>query len=80
MQSETQQKQLQKVMHCAQLRLEPLALYAAYSSEITKLSGGVPLELKLSDPMVLVGLLIGGMIPFLFASFLMGAVEELPQQ
>jgi len=54
--------------------LGALALYAAYSSEITKLSGGVPLELKLSDPMVLVGLLIGGMIPFLFASFLMGAV------
>jgi len=54
--------------------LGALALYAAYSSEITKLSGGIPLELKLSDPMVLVGLLIGGMIPFLFASFLMGAV------
>jgi K(+)-stimulated pyrophosphate-energized sodium pump len=54
--------------------LGALALYSAYSSEITKLSGGVPLELKLSDPMVLVGLLIGGMIPFLFASFLMGAV------
>jgi K(+)-stimulated pyrophosphate-energized sodium pump len=54
--------------------LGALALYAAYSSEITKLSGGVPLDLKLSDPIVLVGLLIGGMIPFLFASFLMGAV------
>jgi K(+)-stimulated pyrophosphate-energized sodium pump len=53
--------------------LGALALYAAYSSEITKLRQS-PLELKLSDPMVLVGLLIGGMIPFLFASFLMGAV------
>ncbi len=53
--------------------LGALALYAAYSSEITKLRAS-PLELKLSDPMVLVGLLIGGMIPFLFASFLMGAV------
>ncbi|MFZ3170238.1 MAG: sodium-translocating pyrophosphatase [Candidatus Methanoperedens sp.] len=53
--------------------LGALALYAAYSSEITKLRGS-PLDLKLSDPMVLVGLLIGGMIPFLFASFLMGAV------
>ncbi|HEX7574770.1 MAG TPA: sodium-translocating pyrophosphatase, partial [Candidatus Methanoperedens sp.] len=53
--------------------LGALALYAAYSSEITKLRG-TPLDLKLSDPMVLVGLLIGGMIPFLFASFLMGAV------
>ncbi len=53
--------------------LGALALYAAYSSEITRLRGS-PLELRLSDPMVLVGLLIGGMIPFLFASFLMGAV------
>ncbi len=53
--------------------LGALALYAAYSSEITKLVGH-PLDLKLSDPMVLVGLFIGGMIPFLFASFLMRAV------
>jgi K(+)-stimulated pyrophosphate-energized sodium pump len=70
--------------------LGALALYAAYSSEVNKLlekspeligklpvvmSGSKPeLILNLSDPMVLVGLLIGGMIPFLFTSFLMGAV------
>ncbi len=53
--------------------LGALALYAAYSAEINKLLGST-LELKLSDPLVLVGLLIGGMIPFLFASFLMRAV------
>ena len=53
--------------------LGALALYAAYSSEVSKLLGKT-LELKLSDPLVLVGLLIGGMIPFLFASFLMKAV------
>ena len=55
--------------------LGALALYAAYSSEVSKLLGeGKTLELNLSDPLVLVGLLIGGMIPFLFTSFLMGAV------
>ncbi len=57
--------------------LGALALYAAYSAEINKLlavQGKPELILKLSDPLVLIGLLIGGMIPFLFASFLMGAV------
>ncbi len=57
--------------------LGALALYAAYSSEVNRLllaDGKPPLSLELSNPMVLVGLLIGGMIPFLFASFLMGAV------
>jgi K(+)-stimulated pyrophosphate-energized sodium pump len=57
--------------------LGALALFAAYSSEVNKLllEDGKPLlSLKLSDPIVLVGLLIGGMIPFLFTSFLMGAV------
>jgi len=53
--------------------LGALALFAAYNSEINKLMG-TTMELKLSDPLVLVGLLIGGMIPFLFASFLMRAV------
>ncbi len=53
--------------------LGALALFAAYSSEVSKLLGKT-LELKLSDPLVLIGLLIGGMIPFLFASFLMKAV------
>ncbi len=54
-----------------------LALYAGYSSELDKLllqQGRSELLFKLSDPRVLVGLLIGAMIPFLFASFLMKAV------
>jgi K(+)-stimulated pyrophosphate-energized sodium pump len=57
--------------------LGALALYAAYSSEINNLlvqQGKPELILKLSDPLVLIGLFIGGMIPFLFASFLMRAV------
>ncbi|KCZ73402.1 vacuolar-type H(+)-translocating pyrophosphatase [Candidatus Methanoperedens nitroreducens] len=57
--------------------LGALALYAAYSSEVNRLLAEQelpPLLLVLSDPLVLIGLFIGGMIPFLFASFLMGAV------
>ncbi len=57
--------------------LGALALYAAYSSEVNRLLAEQelpPLLLVLSDPLVLVGLFIGGMIPFLFSSFLMGAV------
>lgn len=53
--------------------LGALALYAAYSSEVNKLLGST-LELRLSDPLVLIGLFIGGMLPFLFTSFLMKAV------
>ncbi len=59
--------------------LGALALYAAYSSEINSLlilQGKPELVLKLSDPLVLIGLFIGGMIPFLFASFLMRAVGK----
>ena len=57
--------------------LGALALYAAYSSEVDKLLAQQmrpPMSLELSNPLVLIGLLIGGMIPFLFASFLMKAV------
>ena len=36
--------------------------------------GGVPLVFDISNPLVLVGLLLGGLLPFLFASFLMNAV------
>ncbi len=36
--------------------------------------GGVPLVFDISNPYVLVGLLLGGLLPFLFASFLMNAV------
>ncbi|MCX9074016.1 MAG: sodium/proton-translocating pyrophosphatase, partial [Candidatus Methanoperedens sp.] len=57
--------------------LGALALYAAYSSEVDKLLAQQmrpPMALELSNPLVLIGLLIGGMIPFLFASFLMKAV------
>jgi len=59
--------------------LGALALYAAYSVEINKIlteTGKPLLTLELSDPVVLVGLFIGGMTPFLFTSLLMRSVGK----
>jgi len=57
--------------------LAALVLFATYSQQIIDLS-----EIKnaanfvLDDPKVIAGLLIGGLLPYLFASFLMGAVGK----
>ncbi len=61
----------------ASAALGALALYATYTIEVDNIlaeRGLGKLVLELSDPLVLVGLFIGGMIPFLFTSFLMNAV------
>ena len=52
--------------------LAALVLFSDYTQHSQV--GGVPLVFDISNPIVLVGLLIGGMLPFLFASFLMNAV------
>lgn len=53
--------------------LASLSLFAAYKDEIVMRTGSAFL-LSLEDPFVLVGLLLGAAIPFLFASYLMTAV------
>lgn len=53
--------------------LASLSLFAAYKDEIV-IRTGTPFFLSLEDPFVLVGLLLGAAIPFLFASYLMTAV------
>jgi K(+)-stimulated pyrophosphate-energized sodium pump len=54
--------------------LTALALFAAF--EITVMPAGRPLSLGVSEPTVLAGLLLGGMIPFLFTSMTANTVEH----
>ena len=54
--------------------LAALVLFAAYTDELSK--EGLISSFSLSDPLVLTGLLIGGMMPFLFAAFAMNAVGK----
>ncbi|MEA3143150.1 MAG: K(+)-stimulated pyrophosphate-energized sodium pump [Thermoplasmata archaeon] len=60
--------------------LAALALFADYTHRIAAESvGGAPLVFDLNGPdapRILLGLLIGGMLPFLFSSFLMEAVGK----
>ena len=57
--------------------LAALVLFAAYSQEVVNLSGSVANAVfALDNPKVIAGLLIGGLLPYLFASFLMGAVGK----
>jgi len=57
--------------------LTSLALIAAYKDEIMHL--GAKLNLSLLDPKVMVGLFIGGMLPFLFSALTMNAVGKAAQ-
>ncbi|MBM3206252.1 MAG: sodium-translocating pyrophosphatase [Candidatus Staskawiczbacteria bacterium] len=57
--------------------LAALVLFAAYSQEVSSLMGSTTgVSFVLDNPKVIAGLLIGGLLPYLFASFLMGAVGK----
>lgn len=54
--------------------LAAIVLFAAYTEEIVNL--GKKIEFKLDDPYVLVGLFIGGLLPYLFGALSMEAVGK----
>jgi len=58
----------------ASAALAALVLFAVYSQELA--ANGSFVEFSLSDPKVLVGLLIGASLPFLFASYALEAVGK----
>lgn len=59
--------------------LTALALIAAYVSQINIIAPSMRFNLSITNPPVLVGLFVGAMLPFLFASLTMEAVGEAAQ-
>ena len=54
--------------------LTALALVASYIDKVHQIDQSFVFDLSITNPIVLVGLLIGGMLPFLFAALTMDAV------
>ena len=54
--------------------LGALVLFAAYTEDLHTFFGDVPVNFSLSNPYVVVGLLLGGLLPYLFGALGMTAV------
>jgi len=56
--------------------LAAVVLFSSYVQDLQNKHGGGAISFDLSNPKIIVGLLIGGMIPYLFASISMRAVSK----
>ena len=54
--------------------LAALVLFGAYTTDLREFFRGVPVDFSLSNPYVIVGLLLGALLPYLFGAFGMTAV------
>jgi K(+)-stimulated pyrophosphate-energized sodium pump len=54
--------------------LASLVLFAAYTNDLTHYFPNVPVDFQLQSPYVVIGLLIGGLLPYLFGALGMTAV------
>lgn len=59
--------------------LTALALIASYIDKVIQIAPDYKLNLAITNPTVLIGLFIGGMLPFLFAALTMSAVGTAAQ-
>lgn len=59
--------------------LTALALIVSYIDKVDQINADFSLDLSITNPPVLIGLFIGGMLPFLFASLTMSAVGKAAQ-
>lgn len=59
--------------------LTALALIASYIDKVHQINPNFELNLTITNPPVLIGMLVGGMLPFLFAALTMDAVGKAAQ-
>jgi len=56
--------------------LAAVVLFSAFTQELAKAKNGTVVDFTISDPYVLVGLFMGGLLPYVFGAFCMEAVGK----